>query len=88
MEGPEKTTEPQVSGFRTYAPLKVERTNCEERWKCTPRAACTCPSTTPGREGLRSEVHRVSPAIKDMIVVARHSSISIIGRTKGRTTYT
>jgi hypothetical protein len=89
QEGPERTTEPQTFGFKTYEPLKILRSNCEEKYPCTPPAQLYLTFNNPLDEKVFDKKSiRVEPAIKDMMVIARHSSIAILGKTKGRTTYT
>jgi alpha-2-macroglobulin len=89
-EGPLTTTETQVFGFSTYAPLRIAEHRCS--WYDD-----RCPPLTPFyisfNNALDTKVYtedmlRVEPEIPGVSANVYGNSIEINGATKGQTTYT
>ncbi|MBP8997140.1 MAG: Ig-like domain-containing protein [Anaerolineaceae bacterium] len=88
-EGPLITTTAQSFSFYTYAPLRVVEYGCSGyEDDCVPLA----PFTIQFNNSLDSEIFSedwisADPPIPGMVVNAVYSSITIMGETRGQTTY-
>ena len=88
-EGPRTTTERQVSGFRTYDPLKLESQDCSEGPKhCSPDSPFWLYFNNELDQPLDPSMVSVEPAIEHMQVTASWSTLTIYGETVSDTTYT
>lgn len=86
VEGPLTTTAPQSFSFSTFAPLKVSSRSDREQ---TPGSPLWIYFNNPLDVGkFRPESIRVTPELPGFRVSASGQSISIRGRTQGRTRYT
>ncbi len=87
-EGPRRTTKAIEKGFRTYGAMRINDQSCRKGDECPPTSALWVSFTNPIDEKKFSrEMVKVEPAIPSMKVVARGNGLSLVGRTKGRTTY-
>ncbi len=88
-EGPLQTVAPQRFGFRTYAPLAVERVRCGWSGGCAPAAPWTVELNNPlDARAFDRELVRVEPALAQMKVEVSGDRLVILGRSRGRTRYT
>ncbi|HEU0296851.1 MAG TPA: Ig-like domain-containing protein [Anaerolineales bacterium] len=89
-EGPLTTTETQVFGFSTYAPLRIEEHRCS--WyedRCPPLTPFYIRFNNPLDMNVYSEdMLRVEPEIPGVSANVYGNSIEINGATQGQTTYT
>ncbi len=87
-EGPKRTTQPQQFSFRTYDPLRVAHHECGYQG-CHPGDAFNITFNNPlEAQKFDASMIRVEPAIAGLKVQSSYSSVSITGKTKGRTRYT
>src|SRR5690606_837527 len=88
-EGPRKTTSAQSFSFRTYGPMKIVEWRCSWGNNCPPSAPWSIRFSNPiDVEAFDPETIEVSPELPGMKVVASGQWMTIVGRSKGRTTYT
>tara|TARA_R110002073_G_scaffold323204_1_gene500317 strand:+ start:20356 stop:26469 length:6114 start_codon:yes stop_codon:yes gene_type:complete len=88
-EGPRTTKSAQSFNFRTYAPLKIERSQCAWGGDCPPGSALMVRFNNPlDEEDFDPESILVSPTLARMRAQVQHNSLSVAGNTIGRTTYT
>lgn len=87
-EGPRTTPADQSLTFATYSPLKVVDQNGTPENKCRPLSSLWMRFNNPlDEEKFKPSMVTVTPKIPGLRVEARGDSISLRGRTKGRTTY-
>jgi len=88
-EGPNPTKEPQRWSFRTYPPLKVERSECGWNGECRPGMAFQIVFNN-ALDAARFDDGQlaISPAIPGVKVVQGGNALSVIGVTAARTRYT
>ncbi|MBA3398218.1 MAG: Ig-like domain-containing protein [Deltaproteobacteria bacterium] len=87
-EGPNKTTEAQSFAFRTYPPLRIERSECGYNRECPPGSPFMIQFNNPLDADRFDEAQlAITPAIPGQKVVQSGNYLSIMGLTKARTTY-
>ncbi len=87
-EGPVPTEKPLTIDFRTYGPMKISRVRCGWYGKCPPLAPWTIRFTNPiEADKFEDSMVTVEPPLDGMRLNVSGNSISIRGRSKGRTTY-
>jgi len=87
-EGPRRTTKDQPYSFSTYGPLKVTGSRCSWGGPCTPLMPFHVDfSNTIDLKTFDKKLVSVSPEIPGMKVEVHGQSMTISGRTKGRTHY-
>ncbi len=91
-EGPKTTDKAQTFGFSTYGAMRVSSHACNYRWSGTDK----CPPLSPFWIGFTNPVDlktfdkamvKVSPEIPGMKVEVHGDSLTLHGKTKGRTKY-
>jgi hypothetical protein len=88
-EGPLLTAAPQSFTFATYGALLAKGISCGWGDECPPLTPWRIEFTNPLDEAsFDPAAIAVSPDLPDLTVSASHSSVSIRGRSAGRTTYT
>lgn len=87
-EGPRKSEASQGFSFRTFGPLKANGTHCGWGDDCAPLMPISVQFSNQ-IEASRFDKAQVSvePAIEGFRASVSHASLTIQGRTKGRTTY-
>jgi uncharacterized protein YfaS (alpha-2-macroglobulin family) len=87
-EGPNKTTKPQSSSFRTYPPLKIVHEGCGYQGKCPPGTPFTVRFNNPlDVDKFDQQQVSVSPDVPGLKVIQSYNSLTVMGATKARTTY-
>ena len=87
-EGPNTTPKAQTFAFRTFPPLKINEAECGWGGPCRPNMPFQIIFNNPLDEDRFDEASlKISPDIPGLKIVQSHSSISIMGMTKARTTY-
>ncbi|WP_394842967.1 MG2 domain-containing protein [Pendulispora brunnea] len=87
-EGPKKTTADQSFTFETHGPLRITGHQCGWGQTCRPRMPFEINfSNQLDLAAFDKNLVRVEPPIPQMKVVAQYQSISISGRTRGKTKY-
>ncbi|WP_394832405.1 hypothetical protein LVJ94_38430 [Pendulispora rubella] len=87
-EGPKKTTAAQSFTFETHGPLRITGHQCGWGQTCRPRMPFEITfSNQLDLAAFDKNLVRVDPPIPQMKVVAQYQSISISGRTRGKTKY-
>ncbi|MFO0664057.1 MAG: alpha-2-macroglobulin family protein [Polyangiaceae bacterium] len=91
-EGPKRTTTQQAFSFRTYDPLRIVRATCghlAENKACHPNDGFDFAFNNPlDAEKFDASMVKVDPPIAGMKVQTSYNSMTISGKTKGRTRYT
>lgn len=89
-EGPRTTTESQLFGFRTYAPLQIDGQNCGERSdECLPLMPLWVYFNNPlDPETFNENMVTISPELPGATVRVQGSSLVIEGNVAGQTNYT
>ena len=88
-EGPKRTEGEQSRSFRTYGPMRLRRTDCWWSDQCPPLAPWSLRFTNSiDRSSFDKGMVSVEPALAAMKVTVNGDTITINGRSKGRTTYT
>lgn len=90
-EGPLKTEKEQTFSFRTYAPLKVTYHSCD-RYKCSPLSPLRISfnnrlDASHFDDKALAKLVKVTPKLPGQRVVVSYRSLTVYGRTRGRTTY-
>jgi alpha-2-macroglobulin len=87
-EGPLATTETKSYSYRTYAPLKVERTNCDGGSQCVPGGGIQVEfSNELDAAKIDTSTIKVEPSLPGESIGVYGNVISITGSTKAKTTY-
>ena len=87
-EGPRRTTKDQSFSFSTYGPLQVTRSTCNYSDTCAPlNPFYVTFSNSIEMKSFEKSMVRVVPEIPGMKVEVHGQSMTISGRTKGRTKY-
>ena len=87
-EGPNKTTESQSLGFRTYPPLKIERAECGYQNKCPPGNPFAIQFNNQlDMDKFNEQQVTVTPDVPGLKVMNYGSSIALTGGTIARSTY-
>ena len=87
-EGPRRTTKDQSFGFSTYSPLRVESTRCSYGDHCVPlQPFYVTFSNSIDLKTFEKKLVTATPEIPGMKVEVHGRSMTISGRTKGRTKY-
>ncbi|MBS1124955.1 MAG: hypothetical protein H6Q90_7183, partial [Deltaproteobacteria bacterium] len=87
-EGPNTTGAAQHYSFRTYPPLRIERSECGYNGKCPPGTAFVVQFNNPLDVDKFSESQvTISPQIPGMHLIPSYTSLIVQGLTKARTTY-
>ena len=87
-EGPKPTEKPQSVSFRTYGPMVMTGSHCNWR-TCAPLAPLHVQfANVIDQKAFDPSRVQVTPALDDMKVDVNGSSVTVRGRTKGRTKYT
>jgi alpha-2-macroglobulin len=87
-EGPRRTTKDQAYSFSTYGPLRVDRSSCGYGGRCAPLQPFNVRfSNSIDMKTVDKKVVSVVPELPAMKVEVHGQSMSISGRTKGRTKY-
>jgi uncharacterized protein YfaS (alpha-2-macroglobulin family) len=93
-EGPRKTVKEQSFSFSTYGAMRVTSHSCsywswEDDKTCPPRTPFSIEFSNPiDVKKFDKSMIKVSPAVAGMKVEVYGSSLTISGKTKGRTRYT
>ena len=86
LEGPRKTDGPQSFNFRTYGALQLENVYGDGN---PPGSGWSFQFNNPlDEEAFDPAAIKITPAVPGVQISANGNSISIVGATKGRTTYT
>ncbi len=87
-EGPRRTTKDQSFAFSTYSPLRVESSRCSYGDHCVPLQPFYVTFTNSiDMKTFEKKLVTTSPEIPGMKVEVHGRSMTISGRTKGRTKY-
>lgn len=89
-EGPERTTTISEFSFRTYGPLVVTRSSCDEdnrRSSCEHHDQFTIEFSNSIDEDIDESKVKIEPALGDMEVSSYDTNLIIKGIKRGRTTY-
>ncbi|MFH1132103.1 MAG: MG2 domain-containing protein, partial [Pseudomonadota bacterium] len=87
-EGPLKTKESEAFHFRTYGPLKIERSNCTTERPCLPLSPLVINFSNPlDEDSFDAKQLVVKPPIPGMRVEVQQRRLGISGATKGQTNY-
>jgi hypothetical protein len=87
-EGPNKTTVGQSYVYRTYPPLKIDRTECGWGSDCRPGMPLQIIFNNPlDADRFADEQVSLSPAVPGLKIAHGGTVVSLIGLTKPRTTY-
>lgn len=87
-EGPRRTTKDQAYSFSTFGPLRVDRSVCGYAGHCPPlQPFYVTFSNSIDMKTFDKKLVSVVPEIPSMKVEVHGQSMSISGRTKGRTKY-
>ena len=87
-EGPRRTTKDQAFSFSTYGPLRVAHSTCAYGEKCPPLSPFYVTfSNSIDMKTFDKKLVSVVPEIAGMKVEVHGQSMTISGRTKGRTKY-
>jgi uncharacterized protein YfaS (alpha-2-macroglobulin family) len=88
-EGPRRTTKDQSFGFSTYSPLRIETSRCGYGEHCVPlQPFYVTFSNSIDMKTFEKKLVTTTPEIPGMKVEVHGRSMTISGRTKGRTKYT
>jgi uncharacterized protein YfaS (alpha-2-macroglobulin family) len=88
-EGPKATDRDQSFGFRTYDPFRLRASECGWGDHCVPLTPFHLTFNNPiERRSFDKSMVTVTPAIPGMKVEVGGDSITVTGKTKGRTKYT
>ncbi len=87
-EGPKPTAADHAFQFRTYDPFRMRESSCG--WgHCVPLTPFTIHLNNPiDRKAFEKGIVTVTPAIAGMKVTAAGDSVTVSGKTKGKTRYT
>ncbi len=87
-EGPLKTESAQGFGFYTYEPLRVEEHRCSWGQDCPPLTPWYIRFNNPlDGDAFKESFLRVEPEVPGLSINVFGNTISLRGRTQGRTTY-
>ncbi|HEU0036764.1 MAG TPA: DUF6049 family protein [Kofleriaceae bacterium] len=87
-EGPNKTKTAQSFSFRTYPPLRIERSECGYNKQCPPGTAFVIQFNNPiDADKFDENQVKVTPDIPGLHVIQSGSAVMVQGLTKARTTY-
>lgn len=87
-EGPRRTTKDQQFSFSTYGPLRVDRSSCSYGDRCAPlQPFYVTFSNSIDLKTFDKKLVTAVPEIPGMKVEVHGQSMTISGRTKGRTKY-
>ena len=87
-EGPRRTTKDQSFGFSTFGPLRVDRSTCAYSDHCAPLQPFYVTFSNPiDLKTFEKKLVTAVPEIPGMKVEVHGLSMTISGRTKGRTKY-
>ena len=88
-EGPKRTEGEQSRTFRTYGPMRLERSDCWWSDECPPLAPWSLRFSNPiDRSTFQKGMVTIEPALPGARIEVSGNAITIRGRSKGRTTYT
>ncbi|HEY6180308.1 MAG TPA: MG2 domain-containing protein, partial [Kofleriaceae bacterium] len=88
-EGPNPTKQPQRFGFRTYPPLKIDRSECGWNGECRPGMAFQISFNNPlDTERFDESQLAIAPAIPGVKIVHGGNAVTVMGLTAARTRYT
>jgi uncharacterized protein YfaS (alpha-2-macroglobulin family) len=87
-EGPRRTTKEQSFGFSTFGPLRVDHSTCAYGDHCAPLSPFYVTFSNPiDMKTFEKKLVTAVPEIPGMKVEVHGQSMTISGRTKGRTKY-
>ncbi|HSO40060.1 MAG TPA: alpha-2-macroglobulin family protein [Labilithrix sp.] len=87
-EGPRRTTKEQAFGFSTYGPLRVEQSYCAYGKACPPLTPFSVIFTNSiDNKTFDKKLVSVVPELPGLKIEVHGRSMTISGRTKGRTKY-
>ena len=87
-EGPRRTTKDQSFSFSTFGPMKVDSSHCAYGGKCVPLAPFTVQfSSSINLKTFDKKLVTVAPELPGMKIEVHGQSLTISGRSKGRTKY-
>ena len=87
-EGPLLTTAVQSFTFTTYGPMLVEALRCGWNDECPPMSPWSLDFTNPlDEQAFDPASITISPELPDLTVSASYDTVSLRGRSAGRTTY-
>ncbi|MGH2898177.1 MAG: hypothetical protein ACRDMZ_05835, partial [Solirubrobacteraceae bacterium] len=87
-EGPNKTPAAQSFAFRTYAPLKIEKSECGYRGECRPGMPFVIQLNNPiDADKLDASQLAIEPAIPDVQVIPQGPHVYVQGVTAPHTRY-
>lgn len=87
-EGPRPTERELSFTFKTYGPFKVREARCGWNDECFPGMPFNIEMTNPiDEDALGEKQVTVEPAVKSFQAAASYSNLSLMGLTKGKTTY-
>jgi len=88
-EGPRRTTADQTFSFATFGRMRVTEHQCGWEKECPPLSDLRVAFSNPiDLKAFQKSMVRVAPEIAGMKIEARGASLSVSGKTKGRTQYT